>query len=54
MSPGSATNVASPEKIVFFGGDDVDVDVGHGMMLLEGGYCSFLAFSIASSMVPTM
>ena len=47
LSPGSATNCASPGEDAAFGGNDVDLEGGHG-------YWTFLAFSNASSMLPTM
>jgi hypothetical protein len=50
FSPGSATNFASPEKM-----DSSALTTSTWMVAMaRSGYCSFLAFSKASSMVPTM
>jgi len=49
ISPGSATNLASPEKI-----EASAETTSTWMVAMAAPYWIFLAFSKASSMVPTM
>jgi hypothetical protein len=50
LSPGSATNLASPEKM-FCSAETTSTWI---VAMRASGYWSFLAFSKASSIVPTM